>query len=791
MKTLTTILIVVLIFSIPAFAQKGEIRGKVLDQENLQPLIGVNILIKGTTLGAATDVNGQYVVKKVPVGIYQLIFTYMGYEKKIVPDVVITNSRINYVNNELSWQAVEGEEVVVTAGYYSKPEDAPVSVQSLSYEEIRRSPGAREDVSRMLQNLPGVNLTSDDRNDLVVRGGSPSEVLFRIDNFDIPNPNHFGTQGATGGPISMVNSEFIDNVKFMAGGFTAPYGHKVSGAMDIQYREGNRQNFEGKIDLNVAGAGGYVEGPIQNGRGSYLFGLHRSYLDIMESLLDYGGLPIYSNIQGKMVYDMNKNNQLSLLLIGGDDRINIEDKTDVEDFHPGVVDTVDYYSVVNKLRQYTAGISLRTFWRDNLYSVFSASHSYNRYYIDNNMLSRSGFRTSEKKLNNETTVLNADLYDNTSIEQQTTFKSDWTWALPNHDGLSFGAYVKLFQFDHDITYIPAYPNQQDSYGQISSISIVKVNQKMTPKVGGYVNYKKLITKNFIANLGGRYDYFDLIKTGNFSPRLGLHWNVSHRLAFNAGIGTYYQNPELVYITGYSTNKDLLKDIRADHYIVGLEYLLTADTRFTMEAYHKKYFDYPVMADSGYEMISMANMGSEYGSVESEKLLSEGEGEVSGFELMIQKKLAEQLYGLMSYSYSTIKHKALDGIFRNGEFDNQHVFNLVLGYRLNKNWEFSIKWRYAGGTPYTPFDEQASQASDDEILDLTRINDVRYEPYHRIDLRFDHRKFFSKVTLVTYFSIENVYNRKNQRDAFWNNEQSRTEFYYQTGIFPVGGFSLEF
>ena len=791
MKTLTTILLLVLIFSIPAFAQKGEIRGKVLDQSNLQPLIGVNVLIKGTTMGAATDGVGQYVIKKVPVGIYQLIFTYMGYEKKIVPDVVVTSSRISYVNTNLSWHAVEGQEVVVTAGYYSKPQDAPVSVQSLSYEEIRRAPGAREDVSRMLQNLPGINFTSDDRNDLVVRGGSPSEVLFTIDNFDIPNPNHFGTQGATGGPISMINTEFIDEVLFMAGGFTAIYGHKVSGIMDIKYREGNRQNFEGKIDLNVAGAGGYIEGPIKNGKGSYLIGLHRSYLDIMESLMDYGGLPIYSNIQGKVVYDLNNSNQLSALFIGGDDRIDIEDETEVEDFRPAMVDTVDYYHIINKVRQFTAGIGLRTFWSENLYSIFNLSHSYNRFFIDNNVLSTEGFRTSNNNLNDETVVLDADFYDNTSVEQSTTFKSDWTWALPNRDGLNFGAYVKLFKFEHNIDVTPIHPDQNNRYGQLPSSSIVHINQNITPKVGGYLNYKKLFGKKVIINLGGRYDYFDLIETGNFSPRLGLHWDISHRLGFNAGVGRYFQNPELVYITGDPINKELLKDIQADHFIVGLEYLITADTRLTLEAYHKKYFNYPVSADSGYEMISMANIGAQYGSVGSRRLVSEGEGEVSGFEFMIQKKLAEQLYGLMSYSYSTIKHKALDGIFRAGEFDNKHVFNIVLGYRLNKNWEFSCKWRYAGGTPYTPFDEQTSQASGNAVLDLTRINEERFDPYHRLDLRFDYRKFFSKVTLVTYFSIENVYNRENQRHAYWNNGQGITDFRYQTGVFPVGGFSLEF
>ncbi len=791
MKTLIISLILILFVIVPGFAQTGGICGKVLDRTNLQPLAGVNISLKGTVLGAATDADGQYVIEKTPVGVYSLEFSYIGYEQKIVPNVVVKSNRISYVNTKLAWQAMEGQEIEVSAGYFYKPEDAPVSVKSLGYEEIRRAPGAREDVSRMLQNLPGVSLTSDDRNDLVVRGGSPSEVLFTIDNIDIPNPNHFGTQGATGGPISMINAEFIDDVKFMAGGFTAPYGHKLSAVMDIKFREGSRKNYDGKVDLSVAGAGGYIEGPIQSGRGSFLFGAHRSYLDIMEALMDYGGIPVYSSIQSKVVYDLNKANQLSFLVIGGDDRIDIEDETEVEDFRPGITDTVDYNHTIYKSQRLTAGAGIRTFWHKNLYSIFSLSHSYYRFVTNNNTIRIEGSRTSDDELNNEKTAADLDFYDNTSVEQSTTLKSDWSWAFPNRDGLNFGAYVKLIQFEHDIDVVPISADHLNHYGQRIVSSSVRVDQSATPKSGVYLNYKKLLGKKVIVNLGGRYDYFDLLEVGNFSPRLGMRWNVSSCLAFKAGAGRYYQNPELLHITGDPSNIELLKDISADHFIAGLEYLINPDILFTLEVYHKKYYNYPVMADSGYEMISMANSGAQYGNVGSRRLLSEGEGKVSGLEVMIQKKLAEKVYGLISYSYSTIKHKALDGFFRDGEFDNGHVFSAVLGYRLSKNWEFSCKWRYAGGVPYTPFDEETSQQEGRSTLDLNRINEERLDPYHRLDLRFDHRRFFNKITLVTYFSVENVYNRENQRNAYWNNGQCKTDYRYQTGVFPVGGFSIEF
>ncbi|MBN1352169.1 TonB-dependent receptor [candidate division KSB1 bacterium] len=779
-----------ILFVVHCYAQKGEIRGTVLDQSTLQPLAGVNVIVQATDLGAATDTSGKFVIERMPVGIYSLVYSYIGYEKKIVPDVVVKSNRITYSNATLNWTAIEAQALTVTAGYYVKPEDAPVSVQSLSFEEIRRQPGAREDVSRMLQNLPGVNPTTDDHNDLVVRGGAPSEVLFTVDHVDIPNPNHFGTQGATGGPISMINAEFLEDVKFMAGGFTAPYGHKLSGVMDISFREGNRNSFDGKFDLNMAGAGGFAEGPIQNGRGSFLIGLHRSFLDIMESFLDYGGIPIYSNVQGKVVYDLNVNNYLSALLIGGDDRIDFEDEFDPKNFRPARPDTVDYSAVNFRTRQYTIGASLRTFWRKNLYSIFSLSHSNNRFYTYVNLKSIAGFRDQNDELDNKSEIQTVNIYNNTSVEQTSTFNGEFTWSLPNRDALSFGAYLKLFQFDHTIDYTPAHPGEANAFGQIPMPSYISVRQNVTPKTGGYVNYKKL-WGSVITNLGLRYDYFDLLGSSSISPRLGFRWEASPLLAFNAGGGRYYQSPEFLYLTGDPANKNSLEDIGADHYIAGLEYMLTADTRLTLEIYRKNYFQYPVLADSGYEMLSMANSGAVYGNTGSNRLVSAGEGKVHGIEAMIQKKLAEKVYGLVSYSYSRIRHKALDGIFRHGGFDNRHVFNLVIGYRASKAWEFSFKWRYAGGTPYTPYSEAASYAAGRAVLDLTRINEARLEPYHRLDLRFDHRSFYNKVTLVSYFSLENAYNRRNQSEAYWNNASGKTDFRYQTGFFPIGGFSLEF
>jgi len=791
-RTILQLVTILLVLASSVFAQVGTMTGKVVDNDNQQALPGVNVILQGTELGAATDPNGNFLIRKVPVGPYSVLFSFIGFEKKILTDVFVKSNKNTHLSVKLAWKVIAGEEISVMAGYFEQPEDRPVSIQTLSYEEIRRSPGAREDVSRMIQNLPGVNPTSDDRNDLVVRGGSPSEVLFRIDHFDIPNPNHFGTQGATGGPISMINTEFVDNLKFMAGGFTAPYGHKLSGAMDVQFREGNREGYNSKIDLNFGGVGGYFEGPLQSAKGSFLIGAHRSFLDFLESMLNTGGVPIYSNLQGKVIYDFNPDHQFELLGVGGDDRIEFDDEFDIDDFKIGEPDTVDYGHVVFKSRQFTLGTSLRSFWSKNFYTIFSLSQAYNSFFTDYNDKKTVGLhQSSNSDLSNKKIILESDTYDNSSVEQQSTIKLDGTWILDNHNTLSFGTYFRLLKFDHEIELQINNPDDRDQYGQLSKAFQVNYHQNLTPKVGSYLNYKFRFLKNFIFNIGGRYDYFDLLTEGNFSPRISLLFEPNNLFSCHLGGGSYFQNPEFLHITGHESNQENLTNIQADHYIAGFNYLLTANTRFTCEGYYKQYSNYPVLADAGYEMISMANSGDQYGNAGSGELLSVGKGWVKGIEFMLHKKLADQLYGLLSYTYAKIRHQALDGILRRGAFDNRHVFNIVVGYRVNKSWEFSLKWRYAGGVPYTPFDEQASIASGDSRLDLTQINNERFEPYHRLDLRFDHRTFYKKITLISYFSIENVYNRQNQHSIYWNKTQAATSFRYQTGFFPVGGFSLEF
>ncbi|NLT50523.1 MAG: TonB-dependent receptor [Ignavibacteria bacterium] len=791
MKSLKYSLILLFTFSIIS-AQTGSLRGHVIDKESKQPLSGVNVIILKTDFGAATDDAGEYIIDKIPVGVYEVKFSYIGFSGRIAPDVVIKSNKITYLNNEMQYVSVEGDEVTVTSGYFNNSQNSVVSAQSLSTEEIRRSPGAREDVSRMLQNLPGVNPSNDDRNDLLIRGGSPTEVLFVIDDFEISNPNHFGTQGSTGGPISMINNEFVENMDFYSGAFTSAYSNKLSGVMDIRFREGNRNATDGKLDLNFGGAGGYIETPLGRS-GSVLLGAHRSFLDLFEGILDYGGVPVYNNIQGKISYDFSSSHKFSAIFLGGDDKIDIDDGIDTDDFKTGALDTADYDKTIFKTRQVLGGIRLQSFWTKNFYTLISASHNYNKFYTDNNVIYTEGLRQEGKdELTAEKKIMEKDVYDNSSVENVSTLKFTANLLLGQLSILTSGVYAKINSLDYNIVYMPENPNEPDKFGQLPKAYTIKYKADNQLKYGAFINWNQKFAERFTFNAGLRADRFELINSFSVSPRFNLQYKINEKINIHGGYGIYYQNPEMIWILSDANNKNTLKDIKCTHYILGTDYILTPSLKLTLEAYLKNYDNYPVSADSGYSMSSLANTGSDYGNnLTSNKLISKGSGRGYGVEFMLQKKMSGNFYGIISYSWSDIKHKALDGKLRRGAYDNKNVLNIISGWRINDNYEVSVKFRYSGGNPYTPYDVQASKAAGRGVYNLSAINSAVFPSYQRFDIRVDHRDFFEAGTVIEYISIENVFGRKNVLFHKWDRNEEKIKYSYQTGFFIVGGISFEF
>jgi hypothetical protein len=754
--SLTIFLIPILICFSFSQEKRGSILGKVVDRVTQQPLFEVQVTVIGSELKAQTDNQGQFRFERVPVGSYQLLFERESYRPVVISDVVVETGHAIQKFVEMDLAVIE-EEITVTADYFSKEATSFTSTQNLSYEEIRRMPGAAEDISRVIQAMPGVAASGDMKNDIIVRGGNPSENLFMIDNIQIPNINHFGAQGASGGAIGLVNSDFIHDVNFYAGGFPAALGDKLSSALKIVLREGNRRRFSGDVNLSIAGFGGTFEGPLFSEKGSWMFSLRRSYLELLSGLsLGLTAVPDYWDFQTKIVYDLSQSNQLSILGVGGIDRIKIEEFDDP---------FVGYYKVNNRQREYVAGISLKSLWGKKGYSIFSLSRSLNKFFhdVDDN---------------------DGKVYKGDSYEAEETLKFDLEYSLNPKTQIASGLSYKRLKSSYDIFLRGGY----GPYGLYQPPKDIQLDL-ISSKMAAYLQLSHRFHPKIKGTFGIRGDYFDYVEKFSLSPRLGLSYQISSLHTLNFSYGLYFQSPEYIWLVAHPENSTL-DILHAQHLILGWEYLIKKDLKLSIEVFDKRYKSYPV--DVNNPFYTLANSGGYFGpSFYGGKLLSKGTGFARGIEFFLQKKFARKLYGLVNYSYSVVKFRALDEVLRPGDYDYRHIFTLITGYKPSDNWEFSIKWRYAGGRPYTPFDEELSKESGDGRLDLQQINALRYPPYHRLDLRVDRRFRFNKWNLVVYLDLENAYNRANVYTYIWNDDEEKAATVYQWRIMPVGGFSIEF
>lgn len=730
--------------------------GKVLDRVTQQPLPKVRVSIIGTQFKAETDSQGQFRFEDVPVGSYQLLFDREGYRPRVVSNIVVSTGHVSQHVIEMDLAVIE-EKITVTADYFSKEATSFTSTRNLTYEEVRRMPGASEDISRVIQSMPGVAVSSDMKNDIIVRGGSPSENLFIIDNIQIPNINHFGAQGASGGAVGLVNTDFIHDINFYSGGFPAAFGDKLSSALKIILREGNRDRFSGDINLNMAGFGGTFEGPLFSKKGSWMFSLRRSYLELLSGLsLGLTAVPEYWDFQTKIVYDLSKRNQLSIVGVGGIDSMKIKNFDDP---------FVGYLGVENKQREYVLGINLKSLWGKNGYSILTLSKSLNKFF--NDVSSREG-----------------RIYKDDSHEGEENLKFDLEYSLTPKTQVAAGLSFKRIETSNDIFIIGGY----DPFGLYQPPKDIQLKLK-TFKAATYLQLSHKLSAHLRGTFGVRGDYFDYIHKFALSPRIGLSYQIFPRHSLNFSYGIYFQSPEYIWLVSHTENSSL-NYLRAVHIAFGWEFLVREDTKLIVEVFNKEYKNYPV--DVNNPFFTLANSGGYFGpSFFGGKLLSTGTGFARGIEFFIQKKLARKLYGLINYSYSVVKFKALDGVLRPGDFDYRHIFTSIIGYKPSDTWEFSFKWRYTGGRPYTPFDEELSKISGNGRIDLTRINALRFPPYHRLDLRFDRRFHFRRWNLVVYFNLQNAYNRGNIYGFIWDEVNEKTTTIYQWRIMPVGGISIEF
>jgi len=752
-------LIVRLIFTLNIYGQTsnpGRISGSVVDAETQTALPGTNVILVGGNRGTATDAGGKFILNNIPVGSYSLKIMYLGYETRLISDVIVKPNRTTTVRVMLKQGYLQGEEITVTAGYFPKKTEEPSSSITFSREEIRRAPGSGGDVSRILFSLPGIAKINDQSNNLIVRGGNPIENTFFVDNIEIPNINHFPAQGSSGGPIGLLNIDFIKDVSFKSGGFSAKFGDRLSSVMDISFREGSRISNEWQFDLDFTGFGFVSEGPLGKGKGSWLFAARRSYLDMLVKVLDVGSTiaPQYGDYQGKIVWDLNAENQLTLLGIFGDDHNAPGKKT-------ALSNKMSHYGRQD-IHERTAGLNWRRLWGGHGFSNTSLSWT--------NTIFDEAFRETSTDI---------FAFKNLAAEHRMKLRNVNHFRIHPQVSLDFGLETRLVKAAFDNFY-GATTNQSGE--QVPALILDK--KITTAKSGAFITTSIKPAASFTVTAGLRYDHFAYNDRISFSPRFSINWALGPLTALNFTAGRYTQTLPLLLLSQQETFRNL-RNPQADHFIVGFQHLVTSDTRLTIESYYKSYKCLPLSPvqpeifplDAGY----LTNV---------ELLTDKGKAAAYGLEFTLQKKLAKKVYGLVSGSWFRSRYRDSNHVWRDRKFDNRFTFSAEGGYKLNAKWEFSGRWIFAGGAPYTPLDIDASALNHRSILDMSQYHSKRYPDYHALNIRFDRRIALGRSNLVFYLSIWNTYNRKNVAEYFWNDIEKKVDTLNQWLILPIFGFELE-
>jgi len=616
-----------------------------------------------------------------------------------------------------------------------------------------------------------------------VRGGSPLENLFVVDNVEIPNINAFANFASAGGSVSLLDAELIQDVTFLTGGYPAPFINRTSSVLQVTQREGRRDGFRGWSTLGFAGAGAILEGPIASGKGSWIVSARRSFLDLFTDDIGIGGVPVLYTLNAKAVYDVGERDRLWLVNVSGVDEIRLGAREGMNESDDSELFNFDIK--YDGWRSAT-GINWQRLFGSRGVGLLGVTHSEAKVGSEVKDLVRGGAPPPGTPVD-ETISSSPTVFFEDSREGETTFKYDLTVYGALFHKLQAGGSVKIFRIDYDVRS----PYGSDiPYSVDGSTDAFDVRARFTAyQTGAYAQATRNITARLDATLGVRLDHYQYLQETRVSPRAGLSYRVSRDLTWTASYGTYYQQPYFLFLSTFPENRSLVP-WRADHIVTGLAWQPGRAWRVTLEAYRKDYRRYPVAVE--YPSLSLANVGDTFNVRETLfPMTSAGRGRSQGVELFVEKKLTDKLYGQANLAFSRTRHAGLDGILRPGSFDYPRVLNIVGGYRLTPKLDVSSRVSWLSGRPYTPFDTALSTTQRREVYDLARVNALRAPDYFRIDLRLDRTFSVAGQPFVLFGGVQNVTSRRNFAGYEWNRRTNTEEFAEQQGIFPILGFEWRF
>ena len=786
------ILFAILLLSITStLAQKqntitNNIRGTIIDATTKAPLIGATIVLIGSEpiIGSVSDINGNFSLQNIAIGRVSLKVSYVGYNDRYYNNLILYAAKELVLNISLDEKVFTTKTVEIRAKVNKlrpKNDIATVSARTFSVEETQRYAGSLGDPSRMAQNFAGVMSVGDSRNDIIIRGNSPMGLLWRMEGIDIPNPNHFGASGTTGGPVSMLNTNLLSNSDFFTGAFPAEYGNALSGVFDLQMRNGNNQNHEfvGQIGFNGFEFG--AEGPFsKNSQASYLINYRYSTLALFDkiglSAISGSSVPQYQDLTFKLNIPTKKAGRFVLYGIGGKSFIQIWDSKKEDD-------------------EASYGLSGTD---TDFGSEMGVIGFYNVYYFNKNTrlktnISVSGTRaTTTVDSLKGTNMVKSQFYRSSNSEVKYSVSTHLIKKFNSKNTLTSGIIFDRY----DVNYIDsAYNRQSNSY---FSDSDTKGSMNL---IQAYTQWKHKFNDNFNFNIGLHYQYFDLNKSQIIEPRAGLEYKINQKQSLSFGYGLHSQiQPKILYFVhtdlgnGQTSQTNLGLDFtRSNQFVIAYNNILGKNFRFKAEAYYQKLNNAPIsQSDQNY---SALNVGADFHLYLVDSLISEGSGQNYGIEFTLEKFLSKHFYALGTVSIFRSTYKGYNNIEHSTTFDNQYVINALGGYEIpiNKSSQINIdlKITYAGGKPYTPIDEQKSIAQNSAYYLYDQSFSERHKDYFRMDIKIAYKMNMGHTDHEWAFEVQNLTNYKNVMQQVWDPINNSLKTDYQQGFFPMFMYRIYF
>lgn len=739
MKYSRLLLFGLLLLRSTTFAQNGTFSGSVTDAKTGEPLTGATITLLETSLGATTDVNGSYTLKNVTPKSYNIRASYIGYSSLTKYDIVIRSEGNIDINFQLLESAEQLQDVVIVVNPFSKIEETPLSIQSLSQQEVAAYPGGNNDIAKVVQSLPGISgSVGGFRNDVIIRGGAPSENVYYLDGIEIPTINHFSTQGSAGGPVGLLNVSFFEGVTLTTSSFGSQYDNVLSGVLQFDQRNGNERQFQGNVRLGASESGVTLEGPLfkkenEKSNTSFIVSARRSYLQFLFDVIGLPILPDYWDYQYKAHHQINPYNELIFTGVGSIDDFKVNELDEFDAEQKAVQEQVP----IIQQRTNALGLSWKKRFKDNsgfMQTSVSTNTLLNTFsqYADN--LNKTGL-----------------YFRNDSKEQETKLR----YVVTNFLGNWTTTYGTSIQF---VNYTNNTSDLVSNFKYITNLDFLRY--------GVFAQASTKFAQNRLGvSFGVRADGNTFTDTGSefyrtLSPRASLSYQLDTqgKWTWSTSVGRYYKLPAYT-ILGFKDLNDTfvnnnVRYIKCDHLISGVEHLLTESSRITVEGFVKFYDDYPV---SIIDNVSLANKGGGFEVLGNEPVTSVGRGRTYGAEFLYQQKFNGKLYAIAAITFYKSEFTGTDrDNFIVSTWDNGQLISLTGGYKFKRNWEVSTRLRYLGRAPYAPVDETATLANYPAIIkDYSRLGEVRLDPFSQLDIRIDKKWNFKKFSFDVYIDIQNV------------------------------------